>query len=92
MRGAADRRERGYAMLAAVGAVACFGYLALAAIGDGRSALDVHLFQAKAHVDHGCAPHQFAKHDGGLVENRRQAEPRALLAQCEHQRPTQPLP
>jgi general secretion pathway protein K len=33
------RRERGYAMIAAVAAVAGFGYLALAAIGGGRSAV-----------------------------------------------------
>ena len=33
------RRERGYAMIAAVAAVAVFGYLALAAISGGRSAV-----------------------------------------------------
>jgi general secretion pathway protein K len=35
----ASRRERGYAMIAAVAAVAVFGYLALAAIAGGRSAV-----------------------------------------------------
>jgi general secretion pathway protein K len=35
----ARRGERGYVMLAAVAAVAAFGYLALAALGGGRSAV-----------------------------------------------------
>ncbi len=43
--------------------------------------------RAKTHLDHRRAAHQFAKDDGGLVENGRQAKPRPLLAQGEHQRP-----
>jgi general secretion pathway protein K len=73
MRALANRRERGYAMLAAVGAVACFGYLALAAIGDGRSALvGANAGEARARLaaaaDAGVA---MTIHDLGLADPRR---------------------
>ena len=43
--------------------------------------------RAETHVDQRGAAHQFAKDDGRRVDDRRQAEPRAMLAQRKHQRP-----
>ena len=68
-----QRRERGYAMIAAVAAVAFFGYLALAAIAGGRSAVvaaNAGLAHAKlaADADAGVA---LAVHDLGLSDPSR---------------------
>jgi general secretion pathway protein K len=67
------RRERGYAMIAAVAAVAVFGYLALAAITGGRSAVvaaSAGLTRAKltADADAGVA---LAIHQLGLTDPAR---------------------
>lgn len=69
----ASRRERGYAMIAAVAAVAFFGYLALAAINGGRSAVvgaSAGLAQARmaADADAGVA---MAIHELGLSDPAR---------------------
>jgi general secretion pathway protein K len=68
-----SRRERGYAMIAAVAAVAVFGYLSLAAISGGRSAViaaGAGLARARltADADAGVA---LAVHDLGLVDPKR---------------------
>lgn len=68
-----SRAERGYAMIAAVAAVAFFGYLALAAISGGRSAVvgaGAGLARARlaADADAGVA---LAIHDLGLVDPAR---------------------
>ncbi len=67
------RREHGYAMLAAVAAVAVFGYLALASISGGRSAVvgaDAGLARARltADADAGVA---LAIHELGLTDAKR---------------------
>src|SRR5580658_2436340 len=67
------RREQGYAMIAAVAAVAVFGYLALAAIAGGRSAVvaaSAGLTRARlaADADAGVA---LAIHDLGLTDPTR---------------------
>jgi general secretion pathway protein K len=67
------RRERGYAMIAAVAAVACFGYLALSAIKGGRSAVvsagaDLSHARLSADADAGVA---MAIHELGLGDPRR---------------------
>ena len=69
----ASRRERGYAMIAAVAAVAFFGYLALAAIAGSRSAVvaaSAGLTRARlaADADAGTA---LAIHELGLTDPSR---------------------
>jgi general secretion pathway protein K len=69
----ARRSERGYAMIAAVAAVAFFGYLALAAIAGGRSAVvdaNAELARARltADADAGVA---LAIHELGLSDPSR---------------------
>lgn len=69
----ASRRERGYAMIAAIAAVAFFGYLALAAIAGGRSAViaaSAGLTRARltADADAGTA---LAIHELGLTDPSR---------------------
>jgi len=69
----AGRRERGYAMIAAIVAVAFFGYLALAALAGGRSAViaaSAGLTRAKlsADADAGVA---MAIHELGLSDPAR---------------------
>ncbi len=69
----ASRRERGYAMIAALAAVAFFGYLALAAIAGGRSAVvaaSAGLTRARliADADAGTA---LAIHELGLTDASR---------------------
>jgi general secretion pathway protein K len=68
------RREQGYAMIAAVAAVAAFGYIALGALKDGRAAIasagaDLARARMSADADAGIA---IAIHDLGLADpNRR---------------------
>jgi general secretion pathway protein K len=67
------RRERGYAMIAAVAAVAVFGYLALAAITGGRSAVvaaSAGLTRAKLTADAGAGV-ALAIHQLGLTDPAR---------------------
>jgi general secretion pathway protein K len=67
------RRERGYAMIAAVAAVAVFGYLALAAIAGGKSAVvaaSAGLTRARLAAD-ADAGVTLAIHDLGLTDPSR---------------------